>query len=91
MRTYTVIFRKPSIYAKATIRFVNASWPDEVQWQGERSAFRLSDGSMVAMLCTMDRVAATAAHQAAQAGATFTVTHDGGEAAMRVDHVLPGD
>ena len=82
MKTYTVTLTKPGHTATASIQYVDASWPTVIGWSGDRQAFRLSDGDPVALLCTMDRVAETAAHQAKQADATFEITDDGGDAPM---------
>lgn len=87
MKTFTVKLTKEGKSATAVIRYRDSSWPHEIQWSGDRAAFRLSDGSPVQLLATMDKLYETVAHQANQAGAMRSIQDDGGKAEMRRDEL----
>lgn len=88
MKIFTVKLTKGDHRVTAEIHYTDTSWPTFIDWSGDRSAFRLRDDNTVSLLCTMDRLRETVAHQAAQAGATFTIADDGGPVAMRMDNVV---
>ena len=87
MKTYTVKLTQGDKTATAVIRYRDASWPHEIEWTGERAAFRLRDGNPVQLLATMDRLRETVEHQATQAGAVWKISDDGGKAPLRMDEL----
>lgn len=85
MKTFTVALSKPGHAATATVRYRVATWPDRVEWEGDRGAFKLSDGSLIPLQASLGWFERTVAHQAAQAGAEYQIADDGGSAPMETD------
>ncbi len=88
MKIVTITLSKPGHQAAMTATYRDASWPAKTEWTGERSAFKLSNGSLPTLTEGLDRLEETVAFQAKQSGATFEISDDGGEAPMRGDEVL---
>lgn len=91
MKTIRVILTKDDAEAVVTFQYRNTDWPVNIQWTGNRKAFRLADRCLVDCLSSLYSLEETVDFQAKQCGAAFRIEDLGGEVAMEWDRVVGDD
>lgn len=91
MKTIRVTLSKPGAQCACLLSYRLTEAPDSADWSGNREAFSLSRPDFPDFGFPLERLQSVVAHQAALAGATFTITDLGGEATTWTDEVIsPG-
>lgn len=80
MKTIKVTLTKEGAQATCTLEYVYTDIPREGKWAGNHKAFRLSDGLLMDLSCSLERLPRVVEFQAHQCGATFQIEDLGGEA-----------
>lgn len=89
MKTLRITFTKDHARAVCLIRYRETTWPEGSNWEGDRKAFRLCDGSMIDPRASLELLEEIVDHQARQCGASFEIEDLGGDAARWTDEVIP--
>ena len=91
MKTIGITLSKPGAKCACLLSYRLTEAPVAEEWTGNREAFRMPHDMLPDFGFPLERLQSVVAHQAALAGATFTLTDLGGEATTWTDEVIsPG-
>ncbi len=89
MKTLRITLTKPGAQASCLLSYRITDYPESSAWSGNRNAFELAPGIPADPGGSLENLPRVVAHQAALAGATYTLTDLGGEAATWTDEIIP--